>query len=633
MSLVNPSQKAKLTNAAIQFSYLPRTLRLVWQAGPRWTTAWVGLLLCQALLPVATIYLTKLLVNELIHVSSQGLGLGPHLRPLALLAALTAGTMVLAQVLQSISDWVRTAQAEHIEDYVKQLLHDKSVAVDLGFYDSADYYDRLDQARSEASTRSRALLENGGSLLQNGITLLAMGTILLPYGAWVPVVLFLSTLPAFAVVLRFDRRYHKWWQKTTTTRRWIYYYDLLLTHAVFAPELRLFDLGTHFQSRYRQLRSQLRSERIRQMRNLVFGRLGAGVVSVLVSGMALAWMMVYILQGHLTFGDLTLFYQALQQGQGLAAAVLGSVGQIYANSLFLGNLYAFLGLDSQVVDPPHPVPAPEVLQSGIVFRNVTFRYPNTDRLALENFDLTIPAGKIVALVGPNGAGKTTLLKLLCRFYDPEQGSIELDGINIRDMALQELRRRITVLFQFPEHYQFTARENIALGDVTADADPPQIEAAACAAGAHTLIANLPAGYDTQLGRMFAEGAELSGGEWQRVAMARAFHRQAPIIVLDEPTSALDSWAEAEWFERFRHLSEGRTAIVITHRFTIAMRADIIHVMQDGRIAESGSHHELVARRGLYARSWTQQMEAAGMPEFGLHSMARNGRKNEREVLG
>jgi ATP-binding cassette subfamily B protein len=241
---------------------------------------------------------------------------------------------------------------------------------------------------------------------------------------------------------------------------------------------------------------------------------------------------------------------------------------------------------------------------------VTFRYPGSERYAVRDFNLHVPAGQIVALVGATGAGKTTLFKLLCRFYDPESGTIELDGTDIREFSTIELRRAITSLCQFPLTYNATAGQNIALGDIAACPDQAMIESAAKNARADEIIARLPQRYNTMLGKWFANGVQLSGGEWQRVAMARAYIRNSPIILLDEPTSSMDSWTEADWFARFRKLSHTRTAILITHRFTIAMRADMIHVMGDGLIIESGTHHELIAKGGTYAESWREQMSAS-----------------------
>ena len=261
-------------------------------------------------------------------------------------------------------------------------------------------------------------------------------------------------------------------------------------------------------------------------------------------------------------------------------------------------------------------PAPSRVARSIRFENVSFAYPGAERTALRNFDLTIPAGKIVAIVGPNGAGKSTLLKLLARFYDPTAGRIMIDDVDLRQIPLTELREMVSVLFQMPVTYDASASENIAVGDLRRTHDNVSIQAAAESAGAHEVISRLPQGYDTPLGKAFEQGNELSAGEWQRVAMARAFLRKAPVILLDEPTSFMDSWAEAEWFESLRQLAAGRTAAVITHRFTIAMRADLIHVMRDGRVVETGTHRELLAADGFYAESWKLQMEAVA-PEVQL----------------
>ena len=306
-------------------------------------------------------------------------------------------------------------------------------------------------------------------------------------------------------------------------------------------------------------------------------------------------------------GELALIYAAFNQGQGLMRTLLENAGQLYGNSLFLGNLFEFLALQPKIVCDGAPCPPLHAIEAGINFNHVSFRYPDATSNALDDFTMTIPSGKIVAIVGPNGAGKSTLLKLLCRFYDPGAGNIEIDGRDLRDFATDDLRRLITVLFQQPFHYNTTVRENVLYGDLKLEAPAAQVGAALRAAGADEIVARLPQQEQTLLGRWFAGGAELSVGEWQRIALARAFLRQAPIIILDEPTSALDPWAEADWLERFRELAVGRTSIIITHRFTTAMHADVIHVMDRGRIVESGSHHWLLEQSGLYAESWSRQM--------------------------
>lgn len=564
------------------------------------------MLVIQGLLPVATVYLTRLLVNRLVAVVGVGMA-WESIRLILVPAVLMASVLLLTEFLRSAIEWVRTAQSELVQDYISALVHKKSVAVDIAFYESSEYYDHLNRARSDASSRSLALLENSGSLLQNSITFVAMAAILLAYGIWLPAFLLLSTLPAFYIVLRLNRRYHQWWQQTTTDRRWLQYYDVLLTNDAIAPEIRLFALGSYFQSAYQTLRQRLRTERLQLVKEQTLSRLGAGAVALGISGVTVAWMARQVLLGIITLGDLALFYQAFNQGQSLMRSLLGNLGEIYKNSLFIGNLFEFLELEAKVISPLQPLPTPLALNQGICFEQLTFRYPGSERAVLADFNLTIPAGKIVAIVGDNGAGKSTLIKLLCRFYDPEAGYIKLDGTDLRDFSVEELRNLMTVLFQFPIPYYVTAAQNIALGDLSATPSAAEIEAAAKGAGVHEAIMRLPQGYDTMLGKWFPGGADLSGGEWQRLALARSFLRRAQIIILDEPTSAMDPWAEFDWLERFRTLANGRTALVITHRFTLAMRADIIHVMRNGQIVESGNHDELLAQGGLYAQSWTEQM--------------------------
>jgi ATP-binding cassette subfamily B protein len=363
------------------------------------------------------------------------------------------------------------------------------------------------------------------------------------------------------------------------------------------------------------VRANLRNERKQLAWKQSLAEIGTATVALLITAAAMVWMLWNAVKGSLTLGELALFYQAFQKGQGVMGSLFVNMGEIYSNSIFLNDLFEFLDHQPEVTDAVEPASVPTPLREGISFENVTFHYPGSERVALSEFNLTVPTGRIVAIVGSNGAGKSTLVKLLCRFYDPAEGRILMDGIDLRQFNLKELRRQITILFQEPVYYHNTFTENIALGDLSAKVEPERIAIAAKAAGADNIAAGLPKGYDTLLGKWFKGGTELSVGQWQRVALARAYWRQAPILVLDEPTSAMDPWAEHDWLQRFRGLAAGHTTLIITHRFTTAMYADIIHVMESGRVVESGSHAELLALNGRYAQSWRDQMRVAqGEPD-------------------
>ncbi|MBE9052600.1 ABC transporter ATP-binding protein [Nostocales cyanobacterium LEGE 11386] len=599
---------SKLRSANTILSHVIETFKLVWVASHYWTVTWMVALFVQGLLPAASISLTPQIVNALVKATGSGVSMA-SVQQILLPVGLMTGIMVLGEVLNSASEWIRTAQSELIHDYITGLIHKQSVAVDYGFYEYSEYNDKLERAREGASGRSLALLESTGSLLQNTVTLLAMATILLSYGLWLPAILVISAFPAFYFLTYINKVQYQWSQRTTTDRRWLMYYDYLLTNSAIAAEIRLFDFADYFQSSYQNLRRRLRREHFNLLKLQTAGRLIAVLIALIIAGSALAWMGRQVLLGILTLGDLALFFQAFNQGQSIVKNLLSNLGQIYRNGLFLGNLFEFLRIQPTIVSPSDPIPVPSAIKQGINFRQVCFRYPGSQEPVLDNFNLTLPAGKIVAIVGDNGAGKSTLIKLLCRFYDPDSGSIELDGIDFRSFCVKELRRLITVLFQSPIPYNTTAGENIALGNISTAFNQEEIEVAAQASGIHEKLLRLPLGYNSMLGKLFPDGTDLSGGQWQRLALARAFFRRAQIIILDEPTSAMDPWAEHDWLERFRTLASDRTAVVITHRFTLAMQADIIHVMRAGQIVESGNHDELLALDGLYAQSWKTQMEA------------------------
>ena len=583
------------------------TLALLWKAAPLWTVLWLALLAVQGTLPAALVVLTKWVIDTM----NVAIGSGRSwetVETVAVPVALMGGVFLLQRVLGGVIQWVSVAQSEYVDDYVTNLIHEKAAAVDYEFYEASEYHDLMEQAQSQGTTRVLQLIQNGGSLLQTGVTLFSIGVILVGYGLWIPLALIVSAVPVLAVVLYHNRAQHAWWKTATPRRRRAQYFGMLLTMPLAAAEIRMNRLDQPLIGGYRETRAVLRSERLDLIRRQAIGRFAAAVASLLVTGVVMGWIVWEAFAGNAGLGDLAAFYQAFTQAQTVTGTALTSAGAVYSNSLFLRHLFDFLDLDRRVVDPAAPRPYPTEIRDAVRFEDVTFSYPGTAVNALEGFSLEIPAGKTVAIVGENGAGKSTFIKLLCRFYDPDEGRVTIDDVDLREFAQLDVRRRTAVLFQHPMKYQMTAEQNVRLGDADVEPTAGRLREATVGAGADALFDRLPNGDQTLLGRWFEGGVELSGGEWQRVALARAFYRDSPLVILDEPTSFMDSWAENEWLDRFNRVAGDRTALIITHRFTTAMRADIIHVMSDGRIVESGTHEELVARGGRYAESWAIQTQ-------------------------
>jgi ATP-binding cassette subfamily B protein len=578
-----------------------RALTLVWGAAGGWTLAWFFLLVGQGLLPAGLALLLRILVNRLV-VSHEWVSIAPP-------ALGIASLWMVGQLLSSALSWIRAVQAERVQDEVHHLIQVQALRLDLSFYEHPESYDQLHRARVDAISQPLALLESLGSMVQNGLGFLVLAGILWTYAGWLPLLMIFTAIPGLLLVARHILREHRWYLEHTSQERRARYLDFLITDRSAAAELRLFDLGTYHRKAFENLRGILRDGRLNLERQGAVTELAAGSLAWVGSLIGLGWMLHRILSGSVRLGDLLLCFQAFQQCQSLLRSLLEGAGKIYRSLLFVENLDDFLKLQPAILSGPTGEPGLPI-KGSIRFENVSFSYPGETRHALDGFHLEIPHGKVVALVGHNGAGKSTIIKLLCRFYDPYAGRILFDGVDLRELDMVALRRQVAVLFQEPVHYNATVRENIGFGELDGISDQARVRQAAQDAGALEPIDRLSGGFDALLGKWFG-GAELSGGEWQRIALARAFFRRASLVILDEPTSVMDSWAEQDWLGRFRTLTEGRTGLMITHRFTTAMHADIIHVMGMGRVVESGTHAELVALGGTYASSWAAQMQEIG----------------------
>ena len=588
-------------------SQFKRALGFVWDSSRRWTLARVGLMVVQGGLPLVSLYLTKFIIDTVsssLTVIDQGAAFA-HIMLLLVLSGLV--TLIMTMV-RSLSTLIQTIQAQRMTDYMGGILHAQAVAVDLESYENTHYYDKLQRAQQEAPKRPTQVLDRLTQIGQSSISLVVMVGLLLTFHWGLAGILFVVAIPTVLVRLKFADILYRWQHKRTPIRRRANYFSRLLTQDRPAKEIRLFNLGPVFMERFHRLRRQLLRERVAIARRQTIANFAAQLIVALVILAAYGYIIYRTLQGSLTLGDLVLYHQAFKRGQGEFQRMLEGWSQLHAERLFLNDLYDFLDLQPQIVDPPQPQVFPSPMCQGVVFDRVNFQYGTTERQALKDVSFCIRPGETVALVGENGSGKTTLIKLLCRFYDPSAGTITIDGIDLRQFSLPDLRGQISVIFQDYMQYHLTAMENIWVGNVELDPKDEILTKAAFHAGAHELISTLPQGYNTMLGKRFDQGEELSIGQWQKIALARAFLRKVQILILDEPTSAMDPKAEYEVFQKFHQLTQGQTSILISHRLSTVKMADRILVMDQGSMVEQGTHPELLQLGGLYAHLFETQAQ-------------------------
>ena len=586
------------------YDNLRLALSFVWKSGPHWMLANIGLLIIQGLLPLATLYLMKLLVDHVADALTQP---DPQvlLPNVAFIMMGMGGVALLSSVLSILGTWVSRGHSLLVVDHMQNILHTKSLEVDLEYYENSQYYDRLHRAQQEAASRPIAILNSLINVGQNAISLVAMAGLLWVFHWAVVPVLLLGALPEFFVRLRYAKKTYDWQRSRTGEERKAWYLNWMLTRDTHAKEIRLFQIGPYFKGMYQDIRTLLRNERLGLEKRRAIASLGAQVVATLGVFGVYFFLAHRTLQGFLTLGDLVMYFQAIQRGASFLQQFSMSLSGLYEHNLFLNNLDEFLKVQSRIQDPLHPVPVSTTSTKGLEFFGVTFTYPGGTQKRLCNFSFTMKPGEHIAFVGANGAGKTTLVKVLCRLYDPDEGQIRFNDRDIREFSIEEWRGAISVIFQDFARYFLSARENISLTEHRAS-ELANIKMAAAQAGANEFIEALPLGYDTILGKWFEGGQELSVGEWQKVALSRAFFRDSQILVLDEPTSAMDAKAEAQLFERFHQLTKGRMAILISHRLSTVKMVDRIYVVDHGEIVESGTHDELIQQAGSYAELYEIQ---------------------------
>jgi len=592
------------------FTSLPRVMKLVWDTSALFTILMGILSILQGFTPAISVWITNLVINGVVE------GIRIHsVAPIWLPVGLQLGIGLFSSLLSTLSNIVQQLLQERVSNRVQFMILEKADTLDLSYFENPEFYDKMRRAADQSTYQPVTMVSQTFGLCQTTITMFSMVFLLTRLAWWLAIISLIVPIPAFFSSVRYGWRGYQRMRRQSPERRIMQYFNMLMTTDTYNKEVKLFNLGRFFITRFKELASKLYEEDKaivvrRYLTNLVWTGLTVAANSAIYLYVALR-----AIAGQIPLGGLVLYTQsAVQAGQSFQG-LLNGISSTYENNLYVGTLFEFLEYEPKIVSPPHPKPvepSPDVKGLDVEFRDVSFTYPGKDpqtQAALKHVSFTIKAGEAIALVGRNGAGKTTLVKLLTRLYDPDEGEILIGGRNIKEYDLKDLREQVGVIFQDYVNYYMSARENIGVGRINEIENQDLVVSAARKSGANVVIERLPDKYDTMLGRWFKDGAQLSGGEWQKVALARAFMRDARILVLDEPTSALDAQAEYEVFEHFRALTEGKTAIFISHRFSTVRLADRIFVIEYGTILESGSHEELMTLDGRYAQLFNLQAEA------------------------
>ncbi|WP_313915146.1 ABC transporter ATP-binding protein [Tahibacter sp.] len=611
-----PAGKPSLRERFDALRNLPPFLRQIWATSPPLTTLSLLLRLLRAFVPIALLYVGKLIIDEAVRVAGSGVVLDSldaawragTLDTLLTLLLLEFGLAIGSDLLGRLISYGDGLLSELFTNATSVRLMEHAATLDLEDFEDPDLQDKLDRARRQTMGRMN-LMSQLFDQVQDAITVVSFGIGLLVYAPWLILLLAVALVPAFIGEAHFNALGYSLNYAWTPERRQLEYVRQMGASVETAKEVKIFNLHKYLIARYRDLASRLfEANRALARRRAFWGTLLAalGTLGYYVAYAYIAWRTI---KGDFSIGDLTFLAGSFRRLRQLLEGLLVGFSQVAGQALYLDDLFSFFEIKPEIASPANPQAVPQPIRQGFVFDNVGFRYPDAQRWALRGLSFELHAGEVLALVGENGAGKTTLVKLLARLYDPDEGRILLDGIDLRDYDIDALRASIGVIFQDFVRYHLTAGENIGVGQIDAMHDRERVREAARRALADQVIDALPDGYDQLIGRRFKNGVDLSGGQWQKIAIARAYMRDAQVMILDEPTAALDARAEFEVFQRFKELSDQRTAVLISHRFSSVRMADRILVLADGKVEASGTHEQLMAQGGRYAELF--ELQAAG----------------------
>jgi ATP-binding cassette subfamily B protein len=581
---------------------VPAVLKIVWESGPAIVIFGIVSRIFSSLLPVLLLWITKLIIDGIVYAVSNHQPVGPRFW---WLVAAEFSLAVLNSILVRTIDYSDSLLADKYTRHVSIRVLEHASSLDLTAYEDPVFYDRLERARVQATDRL-VMIQAVGRLVQQVITTITLSVSIMFFSPWLMVLLILGVVPAFVGESHFAFLGYAKNFRQTPLRRQLDYLRILGGSKEAAKELKLFGLRKFLIDRFTKLSDEIYVENIGLSRR----KLIAGSLLSMVGTMGYYSAYVFVIwrtvNGALSIGTLTFLAGAIQQASSNIQQIFSTIAAIGDQALFLTDLLAFFQMEPTIRSKPNALPAPRPIKQGVEFRNVSFSYPGNSRLILDHINFQLHPAERLALIGENGQGKTTIVKLITRLYDPTEGQILLDGKDLRDYDLEDLHREMGVIFQDFMRYEMTAAENIAVGRVEELKNPELLQVAAHKSMADATIARLPKGYDQMLGRRFEEGVDISGGEWQKVALARAYLRDAQILILDEPTAALDARSEFEVFQRFAELTAGKMALFISHRFSTVRSADRIIVLENGRIAEEGSHDQLSRLGGRYAEMFEMQ---------------------------